>query len=194
MVTSRNIHFAILGIILGASTGYVFAFYNAEKSHAAAPPLTTTQAQQGDVPAGHPDVNSAQMLDAMKKAVEADPSQPEVVNRYAMALFDAGNFDEAEKWFAKGVELEPNSADVRSMYGAVLWRMGKKDAAETQLTSVLKLDPRNIPSLHGLFLLNIEKHDLKRAEDLIKQIESVEPTYSQLPDLKSRLAAARGSN
>jgi cytochrome c-type biogenesis protein CcmH/NrfG len=188
MFSSRNVHFAILGIILGASSGYVFAFYRAQSQ--ALPSLTETQADAG-MPAGHPEVNNEQMLAAMKKAVEADPNQPEVVKRYAMALFDAGHFDDAGKWFGKAVELEPKNADTRSMYAAILWRMGDKEGAATQLDATLKIDPRNIPSLHGLTLIALEKHDAVHAAALIKQIEGIEPAYSQLPELRTRLQAIR---
>jgi cytochrome c-type biogenesis protein CcmH/NrfG len=190
MFSSRNIHFAILGIILGASSGYVFAFYRAQSAQTP-PSLTETQAN-ADMPVGHPEVNNEQMLAAMKKAVEADPNQPEVVKRYAMALFDAGHFDEAGKWFGKAVELEPKNVDTRSMYGAVLWRMGDKEGAGAQLEETLKIDPRNIPSLHGLALLAIEKRDAVRAAQLIKQIEGIEPAYGQLPELRTRLQGIRG--
>lgn len=191
MLSSRNIHFTILGIILGASTGYVFAFYKADKAQT--PPSLSESQTQGEVPAGHPEVNNDQMLEAMKKAVEADPTQPEIVGRYAMALFDAGRVDEAETWFAKAVELDPSSTDARSMYGLSLWQMGKTAAAEAQLEATLKLDPGNIPGLHGLVRLNIDKKDFSKAEQLIKKIESVEPNYPQTADLKKRLEAARGT-
>jgi tetratricopeptide (TPR) repeat protein len=193
MFSSRNIHFAILGIILGASTGYVYAFYNAQKTQSAAPPLSESQAQDGQVPSGHPGVNNDQMLEAMRKAVETDPNSPDVVGRYALALFESGRVDEAEKWFAKAVELAPNSTDARSMYGLALWQLGKADAAIVQLEATLKLDPAHIPGLHGLVRVTLEKGDFARAEQLIKKIESVEPTYSQLADLKRRLDAARGA-
>jgi cytochrome c-type biogenesis protein CcmH/NrfG len=187
MLSSRNIHFAILGIILGASSGYVFAFYRAQSSQAP-PALTEPQADAG-MPPNHPGVNNEQMLAAMKKAVEADPNQPEVLKRYAMALFDSGHFDEAGKWFGKAVALEPRNVETRSMYGAVLWRMGDKEGAGAQLEETLKIDPRNIPSLHGLTLLAIEKQDAVRAAGLIKRIESIEPAYDQLPELRTRLQA-----
>ena len=190
MFSSRNIHFAILGVILGASTGYVYAFYRAHKD--APPPITSSQTES-EMPAGHPEVDNERMLEAMKSAVEADPSQPEIVKRYAMALFDAGRFDEATTWFGKAVELEPNSVDVRSMYGAVLWRIGDKNAAAAQLEAALRIDPRNVPSLHGLTLLALEKGDADRAGQLIKQIEVLEPAYSQLPELRGRLETARGA-
>jgi Tfp pilus assembly protein PilF len=192
MFSSRNIHFAILGIILGASAGYVYAFYNAQKTQAAVPALSESQAQ-GEVPAGHPGVNNDDMLATMQKAVETDPNSPDVVSRYAMALFEAGRIEEAEKWFAKGVELAPNDTDARSMYGLALWQLGKIDAAETQLETTLKIDPANIPGLHGLVRLSLQKGDLAKAEQTIRKLESVEPNYPQLADLKSRLNAARGA-
>ena len=190
MFSSRNIHFAILGIILGASSGYVFAFYRAHQAEP--PPLTESQAANS-VPAGHPDINSDQMLEAMKQAVEKDPTQPEILNRYALALFDAGHFEESEMWFGKAVQLAPQNTDIRSMYGAVLWRLGKRQEAETQLEEVLKLDPSNVPSLHGLTLLMLDKPDVQRAASLIQRIETAEPSYPQLAELKSRLNEARGA-
>ena len=190
MFSSRNIHLAILGIILGASAGYVAAFYKAN-SALTPPPLSPDQAQN-EMPAGHPNVNNEQMLEAMKKAVETDPSNPEIVSRYAMALFDAGKTEQAEQWFKKAVDLEPNSVEGRTMYGAVLWRMGNKDASAAQLQAALKIDSRNIPALHLMTVLALEKHDAAQAEQLIKQIESIEPAYGQLNELRSRLSAIRG--
>jgi Tfp pilus assembly protein PilF len=189
MFSSRNIHFALLGIILGASTGYVFAFYTAYAANR--PPAITESQAARDLPPEHPGINNDQMLEAMKEAVALDPKNPEIVSRCGMALFDAGRFDEAEQQFAKAVELEPNSVDSRAMYGAALWRMGKQDAAAVQLEATLKLDPGNIPALHGLSLLHLERRNLDKAAEYIKQIESVEPTYSQLAQLKSRLDAER---
>jgi len=62
MFSSRNIHFAILGLILGASTGYVAAFYQAE---AAFVPKTTVQQQgsQTGTPPNHPNVTPEQLLE-----------------------------------------------------------------------------------------------------------------------------------
>src|SRR4029453_18498927 len=113
----RNIHLAILGIILGASAGYVAAFYKAN-SALTPPPISPDQAQTG-MPSGHPNVDNEQMLAAMKQAVEKDPSNPEILTRYAMALLESNHADEAAQWFKKSLDLDPGNADTRSMYGAV---------------------------------------------------------------------------
>jgi len=192
MLNARNIHFIILGLILGASTGYVTAFYKAQANQPPPPPLSSSEVQ-GEMPAGHPEVNNDQMLEAMRQAVETDPSNPEILQRYAMALFDAGHFADAQEWFRKAVDLQPNSVEAHSMYGAALWRLGDRDGARRQLETALQIDPRNIPSLHGLVLMALERQDATEADRYIKQIEAIEPTYDQLPDLRTRLQALRTS-
>jgi Tfp pilus assembly protein PilF len=193
MFTSRNIHFAILGIILGAATGYVAAFYQAA---AAAPPAedphTTTAAdQQGALPANHPEVNSQQMLDLLIKAAEDSPNQPEVLSRYANELFQIGKMEESAEWYGKVVKLQPKDTDVRSLYGAVLWRIGRKDEAKTQLQTALTQDPKHVPSLHGLFIIALDSHDVAKATEYVQRIEQIDPKYPGLADLKTRLAASR---
>jgi Tfp pilus assembly protein PilF len=194
MFTSRNIHFAILGIILGAVTGYVVAFYQAA---AAAPPpeephsATASDTQGGALPANHPDVNPQQMLELLKKAAEDSPNQPDVLSRYANELFQAGKMEESAVWYGKLVALQPKDTDVRSLYGAVLWRIGKKDEAKTQLQTALTQDPKHVPSLHGLFIIALDGHDVAKATEYVRRIEQIDPSYAGLADLKARLAAAK---
>src|SRR5262249_48143162 len=124
MFSSRNIHFAILGIILGAVFGYVFAFYQATE---AAPPSAPSASEaansanstnsSGGLPANHPEVSNEQMLALLKKAAEDSPDQPEVLSRYANELFQVGRMQESAEWYAKVVALKPKDTDVRSLYG-----------------------------------------------------------------------------
>ena len=190
MFTSRNIHFAILGIILGAAAGYVVAFYQAAAAAPAADPHSTASTE-GALPANHPDVNSQQMLDLLKKAAEDSPNQPEVLSRYANELFQIGRMEESAEWYAKVVALQPKDTDVRSLYGAVLWRIGKKDEAKTQLQTALTQDPKHVPSLHGLFIIALDGHDVTKAGEYLQRIEKIDPAYPGLSDLKARLAAAK---
>jgi len=192
MFTSRNIHFALLGIILGAAIGYVTAFYQAA---AAAPkddaPVPAAAGQEGALPSNHPEVDSAQMLELLKKAAEDSPTQPEVLSRYANQLFELGRMEESADWYKKVVALKPNDTDVRSLYGAVLWRIGRKDEAKTQLQTALTQDPKHVPSMHGLFIIALDSNDVAKATDYVRQIEKSEPDYPGLADLKARLAAVK---
>jgi len=191
MFSSRNIHFGILGIILGAMGGYIFAFYQAT---AAAPPpfdptpTSSASASASGMPANHPQVNEEEMMALLKKAAESSPDQPEVLSRYANQLFQADKLEESAEWYAKVVALEPKNTDVRSLYGAVLFRIGKKTEAKSQLEEALKQDPKHVPSMHGLFIIAIDNHDVAAAKDLLARIEKAEPEYPGMKDLKARLA------
>ena len=70
MFSSRNIHFIILGIIIGGAFGYVFAFYQVQASMPAPAPATAPAASNsnsnGNVPNGHPNVSADQVADMVK--------------------------------------------------------------------------------------------------------------------------------
>jgi tetratricopeptide (TPR) repeat protein len=187
MFSSRNIHFALLGVILGASAGYITAFYRAQPLVQAAGP------SQPSMPSNHPDLDAAIMLEELRKAAEANPTSAEILARYGEALFVNDRFSEAETWLAKAVGLAPTDLYVRSMYGVVLWELGRKDEAKTALEAGLKVDPNHIPSLHGLLLLAVETGDKQRANQLLQRIQGVDPNYQGLPAIKARMAEVFGA-
>ena len=193
MFSSRNIHFAILGLILGGSAGYIVAFYNAQSN------LPSVEASAA--PAGHPDVGETQMLDALRQTLRENPNQPELVTRYAMTLFDLGRqagpqgrgyLLEAETWFAKAVQLAPADLNARSLHGIVLWELGRREEAAAELEAGIKQDPAHIPSLHGLFLMAIETGDKNRASQMLQRMEKADPGYEGLSGLKTRFQESFG--
>ena len=107
MFSSRNIHFAILGLILGASSGYIFAFYQAEIAFV---PKTSTQQQasQTGTPPGHPNVTPEQLLEMFSAALQKNPNDPELRSRYGNFLYNLGRFQESVESFEKSLELRPN--------------------------------------------------------------------------------------
>jgi len=185
MFSSRNIHFAVLGLILGASAGYVLAFYNAEV------PAEAPAAANSGLPANHPDLNSPETLDFLRKAAEENAQQPEILARYANALFSAGRFEDALEWYGKVLAIQPDNLDVRSVRGAVYWRLGRMDEAMADLQAALQQDPNHLPTLYGLFLLTLNKGDVARAAQVFRKIESIDPNYEGLPELKARLEEER---
>jgi tetratricopeptide (TPR) repeat protein len=187
MFSSRNIHFAILGLILGAVGAYVFAFYQAAAAAPPSPAPNESASASNGMPPNHPEVSDEKMLELLKKAAEDSPDQPEVLSRYANELFQTGRMQESAEWYAKVVALKPKDTDVRSLYGAVLWRIGKKSEAKTELQTALNQNPNHVPSLHGLFIIALDSHDVARATEIIKKIEKAEPDYQALPELKRRL-------
>src|SRR5262245_31828929 len=188
MFTSRNIHFAILGIILGAAFGYVLAFYQAQSSMPRALP-----SQGSNLPQGHPDVNNEQLLAMFKEALAKNPNDPTLMTRYANFLFDLGRFSESVERFQKVLALQPNNLDVHTDLGTALWNAGQKDKAMAEYQAALKVDPKHMATLHNLVIAYLEERNVSTAEQVLKQMEEIDPKYEGLEALRKRVAEAKGS-
>src|SRR5438270_358732 len=188
MFSSRNIHFAILGIILGATLGYIFAFYQVQAS--VPPPASPSASSAGSnstpnskLPSGHPEVTNEQLLEMFKAALEKNPNDTTLMTKYANFLFDTGKFSDAVSWFEKVVELQPTNPDSKTDLATALWNAGQKEKAMAQYRSALQIDPKHVATLHNLTIVYLEDRDLPAAEKTFKQKPSRSPEIS--PKLSS---------
>ncbi len=188
MFTSRNIHFAILGIILGATTGYIFAFYQVES---ATPPTLPPSARSSSVPQGHPSLNPEDVRRKVDEELAKNPKNTEIMTLYANFLFNQGKFTEAVEWFEKALTVDPDNLNVHTDLATALWNSGQKDKALVQYQQILKRDPKNIPTLHNMVIVHLEERDFAAAEQVLKQIELIDPKYEGLEPLKKRLSELR---
>jgi Tfp pilus assembly protein PilF len=190
MFTSRNIHFALLGIIIGAATGYVLAFYQVQASMPRTPP--SAHGGGSNMPQGHPDVSNDQLLAMFKEALQKNPNDTTLMTRYANFLFDQGKFNEAVEWFEKVVALQPGNLDVMTDLGTALWNAGQKEKAMATYQQILKSDPKHMPTLHNLAVVYMEDKDFPKADQTLKQMEAIDPKYEGLDSLRKRLAELKG--
>ena len=197
MFSSRNIHFIILGIIIGGAFGYVFAFYQVQASMPALAPATAPAASNsnanGKVPNGHPNVSADQVADMVKAALEKNPNDTALMTKYANFLFNSGKFSESVSWFEKVVALQPDSADAKTDLGTAFWNAGQKDKAMEQYKAALKIDPKSLSTLHNMTIVLEEDHKLAEAEKALKQMEVIDPKYEGLDTLKKRLDDLKAS-
>src|SRR5689334_25436274 len=134
MFSARNIHFALLGIILGASSGYIFAFYQVQSSM----PRALPPSQSSNTPQGHPNVSNDQLLAMFKEALAKNPNDTTLMTRYANFLFDLGKFNESVEWFQKVTALQPDNLDAHTDLGTALWNAGQKDKAMAEYQAILQ--------------------------------------------------------
>ena len=140
MFSSRNIHFVILGLILGASTGYVLAFYQAEAAFV--PKTPAQQASQTGAPAGHPNVTPEQLLEMFKVALEKNPNEPELRSRYGSFLFNLGRFQESAESLQKSLELRPNHLQtMEDLFNVQLEGLKDPKSAEATLKKIAQVEP-----------------------------------------------------
>ena len=169
MFSSRNIHFVILGIIIGGTFGYILAFYQVQASMPA-PATASASSSNSSVPNGHPNVSAEQVADMVKAALEKNPDDATLMTKYGNFLFNTGKFSEAVTWFEKVVALQPDNADAKTDLGTALWNTGQKDKAMEQYQAALKIDPKHMPTLHNLTIVLEEDHKLPEAEKVLKQM------------------------
>jgi tetratricopeptide (TPR) repeat protein len=189
MFSSRNIHFAILGIILGATSGYVLAFYQAESL---APPASIADTAGAGTPEEHPDITDDQMLELFKGAIERNPNNPELMSRYANFLFDLQRYAESVEWYQKVLALQPSNIDVRTDMASALWSMGRVDDSLAEYQKNLTANPKHMLSLHNMFIIYTDsRKDYAAAERVLKQMEQIDPAYAALPSLRKKLEEDR---
>jgi tetratricopeptide (TPR) repeat protein len=198
MFSSRNIHFIILGLILGGAFGYIFAFYQVQASMpapsiAAAAASNPNSNSGSNLPNGHPNVSNEQVQQMVKAALEKNPNDTTLMTKYANFLFDSGKFSEAASWFEKVVALQPDSPDAKTDLGTALWNAGQKDKAMEQYQAALKIDPKNMATLHNLTIVYEEDRKLPEAEKVLKQMEAIDPKYEGIDTLKNRLNELKAS-
>ena len=188
MFSSRNIHFAILGIILGGAFGYILAFYQVQVSMGPA----VSRSANSNVPNGHPKVTNEQVLAMFKEALAKNPNDTTLMTKYANFLFDLGRFNEAVEWFQKVIALEPNNLDVRTDYGTALWNAGQKDKALATYRDILKTDPNHMATLHNMVVVDLDDRNFTAAEQTLKRMEEIDPKYEGLASLRQRLNELKG--
>jgi cytochrome c-type biogenesis protein CcmH/NrfG len=187
MFSSRNIHFAILGIILGATSGYIFAFYQIEKKIPESAPMPQSTSN-----AAHPDVSNEQVLAMFKTEIAKNPNNVELLSRYGDFLSDIERFSEAVEAYKKVLAIQPDNVTAQTYMATALWNMGKRDEATALYEKSLRQDPNHLPTLYYLALVDLDqKHDLNAASEKLLKMEKIDATQPVLKELRTRIEEER---
>lgn len=188
MFSSRNIHFIVLGLILGATSGYIFAFYQIDQKLPSGPRVLNT----GGGNQGHPDVSNDQILAMFKEQLKKDPSNADVWARYGDFLSDVERYAEAVDAYKEALKLKPGNIDAQTFMGTALWNMGKKDEAVAAYQKSLKSNPNHMPTLYYLAFVDLDRdHNVTAAAQKLAQMEKIDSTQPALTELRQRIEEER---
>jgi tetratricopeptide (TPR) repeat protein len=190
MINGKNIHIAILGIILGSGSAYIFGSYQAEtRRHVVAQETADTLKEAAANP---PEITDEEMLALFDEALRQNPGEPELLMRYGNFLFNLERYQEAIDAYAKVLEGNPNDPVVRTDMGTAFYSLGQVDEAMEAYGLALAADPNHILALHNLAIAQIEAmHDVNAAQGTIQRIEGIAPNFQGLGLLRERLATER---
>ena len=187
MLSSRNIHILLLGVILGAASGYVYASFRTESRRQAAAGealdnLTRT------APEAHPEVSDQEVLAMFEEALALSPNDEEILARYATFLFDLRRFADAAGAFQRILDQNPADAEIRTYMATALYAAGERERAMSEFEAALGFDPNQILALHNLALGHLDLNgDREAAAGLLRRIESIDPVYEGLDSLRQRI-------
>jgi tetratricopeptide (TPR) repeat protein len=188
MLSSRNLHFAVLGIILGATSGYIFAFYQIETK---LPDKTRILNRNADNQV-HPNVSNDQILAMFKTQLEKNPNDAELLSRYGDFLSDIERYQEAADAYKKVLAIAPDNVNAQTFLGTALWNLGKKSEAIALYQKSLKADPNHVPTLYYLAMVDLDQgKNLDGAEQKLQKIEKIDPNQPALKELRQRIDSAR---
>jgi len=193
MLNSKNIHFALLGIIVGGALAYVYGTYRLE-SQRQIEAETLTNTAPATAEGEHPEIANEEMLTFFAQALATNPDDPQLIARYADFLFDLNRYAESAQWFGMALDITPEDSATRTAMATALYASGRIDDAIEEFQKALESDPTYILALHNLALAYLDaRNDVVSAQTALRQIELIDPSYSGLASIRERMAAA-GTN
>ena len=193
-----------MAVVIGFLAGYIYTNqvnWNAQRTATATtpaaagntnlPPAPPESAAAGQLPEGHPPINPDPTIAAMKKDIEADPTNAQKTVELANFLYDNKRYSDAIEWYQKALKLNPNNPDVETDLGTAYYYTGDTDAALKHFDVALREDSRHVQTLHNKFIVLLDgKKDIPGARAVLKEMESVDPQNSSLPGLRDMLQRA----
>jgi len=124
---------------------------------------------------------------------QAAGGEADRLNRAAVALSNAGRYEEATALLTRAIQLDPgdgvirqNLAGVRTRWGHRLQQEGLLDKAQEQYLAALELNPNEASALLGLGDVQLRRRDSRAAAEMYRRAVSVDPrnadAYTRLGD------------
>ncbi len=69
------------------------------------------------------------------------PDRADIRSNFALMLYEAGKFDDAQRQIEASLNQNPNVAESHNIYGLIVLKLGKRELAIQQFEKALKLKP-----------------------------------------------------
>ncbi len=133
-------------------------------------------------------------LEFFRRASEIQPANPDPLIQLGNSNYDAGHYEEAERWYAAALAKKPDDINVRTDLGLtfMLRPAPDFDRAIAEFRRSLERDPRHEQTLQNLVVAFTRKKDLGEARRTLTQLEAINPNNAALAQLRSDLQTAGG--
>jgi tetratricopeptide (TPR) repeat protein len=127
--------------------------------------------------------DAAKAEDSLKRAMKADPSNPEPYGLLAQLYMSQGKIEEAKREFAELARVDPRSVGAPTMLGVLYYATKQQSEAQQWWEKALKIDGRSAAAANNLAWLYAESGtNLDRALDLAKTAKATMPDQPEMND------------
>ena len=187
-----NTIFFLAGLVFGVSVGY-FLFQTAAQS-----PVPAT------VPAGVSDAKSPaparrfldpQEMSTLEGMARDNPEDPEVRGRIGTLYMEAGNYQEAVRWFREAIERKGDDLHLRDHLAISLAGLGRIDEAISEYEAALASNPSHPQSLLGLGrVLLLGKNDIQGGIEAWSMLVETAPESQEAQSIREELEALKAAH
>ncbi|HEY3174781.1 MAG TPA: tetratricopeptide repeat protein [Candidatus Polarisedimenticolia bacterium] len=211
-IKSQQYSFAIAGVIFGFVMGFVAAyqFYGGRTGGVTAatapetmggqrpamagsraegmPPAQGGAGQMDGAPPQEMMEQVTRELEALKKAIEADPHNVTALGRLGNMYMDAGMFDRAIQYYTTALQTEPGNVDIRTDMGSCLRQMGKAKEALKAFEESISVDPKHWKSWFNVGVVCMyDLGDYDRAESAFAKVLELNPGSFDMKAVKDEI-------
>ncbi len=182
----ENLAFLLAGLAFGVLLGFgVFhAVANRPEEQASALSAETGRDAPSGPPAPTQVAGGAPMLqeiNALKRALEADPKSLLALARLANLYHDAGMWPQAAGYYERAVEVKPDDPDLLTDLGTCYRELRQFEKALGLFLRAQQVEPSHWQSLYNVVV--VEAFDLGRVEEAVAALERLEQVHPQAPHL-----------
>ena len=187
--------YLVIGLLLGLGVGVVFASVLAQRDAQRAESNGAQDLSPGQPTGSRVNPQGAQAaVTATVEQARKEPGNFDAQLKAAELYYQIQRFDQAIEFLLKANKLRPDDYQTIAGLGVVNLDAGHFEEAEKWYRAAIAKKSDDVAVLAGLCASTLELGKVKAAEDAIAKLEKVDPTSTDLPQFREKLASLKSGD
>ena len=189
---SQNVNVAFTAVVCLLAAAGLTAMYQNRNQPAILEAPAVSAGATGQLPEGHPPVDTGAQTAALEEAVKRDPTNADLRTQLGNLYYDGSRFDKAIEEYTESLRIRPGDPHVETDLATSYHYVGQHDRALEALDNVLRHTPGFAQALYNKgVVLQAGKNDAAGAAAAWEELLRSNPDYPQKADLEARIRQLR---